>query len=1321
MFQVIQSNDTQRLAQILTSYYAQLDEVFGQFVVITPAKVLEEWLKKTVAKQTGISALLATQFWGQYQWQLILEVLNAEKAWLITQGRDHESLSVPEVALLSQSVIQWRLFYHFMQENNQQTLADQIAQDENDPCHFMLASLLTDLSPKFKRTAQQTVDKQKLWRLCQELSSLYVKYLTQRPDWLTAWANGRAVDVGVLIDEKDRLNSEFYRQDPAPENAQDDPLTPAWLTDHYKKVEHGLRTLWWTLFRGVFLYRERLEHRFWQILTAYQNNQLPSVLTAQVANILPKPLYLFTVQQLPPIELKFLLKLSTYTNVVLLHYNPSMLFWADIVDKNWLQSQTIVNPKSVYFKDYGHGLLSRLGKASREAFAMLANYSGGEDFGKDRADWQPAFVSPLQAWLADTYQKYSQINANNDKLGDHTLPTKMPSVPPLLVQLKEDILMLEEGGVSQILESLADNHSQNWVDTLNQKLQISQKLSLQETDDSLLIHNCHSLKRQLEVARLWIGKWLNELGADGTPRQLSDIAIMLPDVESHYALIRSAFGEQVGLDGLLLPAKITGVSNRQVALMWQALLGFYALPAGRLYADELYEWLCLPAMCQSFGLSLDEMTRACDLLGQAGFVRGLDGIHLSQSLDETDKDYRHSFAFALDRLVISLLFGGNDTGAVGALYPFEWRGLSDDFFGEKTLPLVGVSLSDEPIIAMLCRVYDGLCQCRFEYDKVDAVDKWLDNIEKEMIDRYFFAIRHTEPVRAIFEAKNDFKRSLYANRLYNDDNPNAQKPPPLALPLSLVLDSLGEKVLAQQISAEPSSFISVGRFGSLRTLPFRLIIILNMNLSEFPRKDKHNRFDLMRAGVARWGDRQYEDDDNGAFLEAILSATENCWIFYDGQTQDGNSKMPATPVGELIAFIGNHLDGQLSASDKERWLERVLIKKHPPLPFHHSVFEALPERLPSVANCPPALLWQKVHWAMKKSTPKPPFFEWYDDAVPDQLKSLLLTLPAPATPTQLSLSSVVRVHKNFAQSFLKNKIAVAKNDKRHRQNELLALDNLENYQLSDRLLSAHLLAEQDGLLGVDKVQANDYFANLPQLPAGVSRFGVLADSKNEVVSLYQMAMNNAKQAFGEGAYLFANATKMAVAGDYVLTAELPIMPSDAKKAIWVQIRPSKGKPHHLLSAYLSHLAWQVADDEHIEKISVWQYASDHKGKAPATFAFLPILQAVAVAELVRFCQMVAVASATPVLLTPSLALAFLQGTPDNPPDFEKLATDHWQEDYEGNKSPYWATLLEACDQQKTLSMLSKTLTALAEPLYGGWAKALCVVQDGVVGAYSFSK
>ena len=79
---------------------------------------------------------------------------------------------------------------------------------------------------------------------------------------------------------------------------------------------------------------------------------------------------------------------------------------------------------------------------------------------------------------------------------------------------------------------------------------------------SLSIHACHSLKRQLEVARMIIARYLNEPNSDGSCRKLSDIVVYLPEAQAAEDLIRLIFNDDVGMDGLKLPAKITGTASR---------------------------------------------------------------------------------------------------------------------------------------------------------------------------------------------------------------------------------------------------------------------------------------------------------------------------------------------------------------------------------------------------------------------------------------------------------------------------------------------------------------------------------------------------------------------------------------------------------------------------------------------------------------------------------------------------------------------------------------------------------------------------------------
>lgn len=84
------------------------------------------------------------------------------------------------------------------------------------------------------------------------------------------------------------------------------------------------------------------------------------------------------------------------------------------------------------------------------------------------------------------------------------------------------------------------------------------------------------------------------------------------------------------------------------------------------------------------------------------------------------------------------------------------------------------------------------------------------------------------------------KSSIKANRFYHQDSD-------IQLSLAFVLESIGEAVKTQQISSEPASAITFGRFGSLRSINFGLVIMLDMNIGVFPRSESVNRLDLAKG------------------------------------------------------------------------------------------------------------------------------------------------------------------------------------------------------------------------------------------------------------------------------------------------------------------------------------------------------------------------------------------------------------------------------------------------------------------------------------------
>ncbi|MFC0820435.1 exodeoxyribonuclease V subunit gamma [Moraxella marmotae] len=1104
MFKITQSNDTTKLLEHLVDAYQQTKAsagtslgaaAFAKFTVIVPSMVLGDWLTQAVADKIGISTLFTAQFWGQYQWQMIQKVLQVDARHL-----PNDALQVPEVAVLSGSVMRWRIF-GYISAISSDDLA-RILADDTHPLYTLLTGLYDSQS--------QSLPEHRLWQSCDELAAVYVRYLTHRLEWLHAWTHGLdlPVSVGQMLADKDRFGSQYGDTEP----------TPDWLVAQYENLERLLRYLWQQLFSAVYAYREALEERFWQVLDGVRGEPIRQ----QAQASLPQTLYLFTVQQIPSVELQFLKRLSVHIDVHLLHFNPSQMFWADIVDKNWLATQRIINPNHVYLKDHGHTLLSRLGKESRETFAMLADMSGGEFYYEKAANEHLSY--PHHQMLEPMPQNW-QVDWQDDFVANRSTG--------LLHQLKQDILMLE------------DTHAKTWLDNhmlgvLNFEQELQNKIKpnsqMQLSDEiqdlpSLSIHACHNLKRQLEVARIIIAKYLNQPNADGSRRKLSDVVVYLPDVAEAQDLIRLVFAEGVGVDGLNLPAKITGTTNRQIDELMQAISGFYTLlgqKGSRFYREDFFEWLMMPAVYESFGVSFDDVSRACQLLTDAGFVRGFDARHMAQTLDTADKDYRYSFAYALDRIVLGFLSPSESASPNRLLYPFDWQSHE---FAEASLPLVGVNLADAHIVDMLCRIYQGMSALQDEYTKVDLVEHWLNHIETQVINRYFGIWHETSQMRAIFEAMNSIAANIRANKQYHKHIHTAQNPAqPICLSLQFVLESISQLLSAQAVSAEPAGVITFARFGALRSIPFGLTVMLDMNLSAFPRQERIMRMDLMKAGLKRRGDRSGEDDDNGAFLDALLCSRDACAIFYTSQADDGTELLPASPVSELLEFFKSNVDWQMPVMNIDNaknaknadntnndnnqtmaiqsqiidiapaLVESYLKTHHTATAFDKAVFYqdshgASGEQGDSQADStdakamvaafikrqidaakdkisqqmPPAPFWVQIRQILDSKQPAPPSkvaitnADTYDkitqafiDANQGDERPLVQLLDdyQLVLPSSLDINQIHQNLKNPAITYLKNKLPMFAEEVMEQGEEPLALSSLDNYLIKDELIDA---------------------------------------------------------------------------------------------------------------------------------------------------------------------------------------------------------------------------------------------------------------------------
>jgi exodeoxyribonuclease V gamma subunit len=441
-----------------------------------------------------------------------------------------------------------------------------------------------------------------------------------------------------------------------------------------------------------------------------------------------------------------------------------------------------------------------------------------------------------------------------------------------------------------LLSQLATGDEGKWVDafveqfpeTLLGKIQSdifylaepqSQQYELAAEDESIQIHVCHSSIRQLEVLKEQLLHWLSQ--TDTTPRRPSDVLVLTPNLAELEPLIRSVFPAVANEHEVFLPVKIAGVAQLDALNAWRAVLGRLQLTQGRFTQDDFADWLNLYATQQCYGLDYTQVQRILALLNDAGFKRGLDEQHLKQSLSDEDQDYRYSFKFALDRL------------ALGIAVPAH-------VMVQDMLSYALVQPSDFELIGILIQIYQDLAARRdwlvaHEQGQRLPVEFWLQRIKADVQE---FEQADVVALKAIREIIQKQERMLTLASYYEDAETQLRQ---ISLPLPYIIEEIQRTLESQSAQVEPTGQITFSQIGQIRPIPYRLIVMLNLDTGKFPNRDSHIPFDLMDALRQQLGDRSRLEDDQGAFLDAILLAQEQVWLFYNGfDLNDGEVREPSS-------------------------------------------------------------------------------------------------------------------------------------------------------------------------------------------------------------------------------------------------------------------------------------------------------------------------------------------------------------------------------------------------------------------------------------------
>jgi len=250
----------------------------------------------------------------------------------------------------------------------------------------------------------------------------------------------------------------------------------------------------------------------------------------------------------------------------------------------------------------------------------------------------------------------------------------------------------------------------------------------------------------------------------------------------------------------------------------------------------------------------------------------------------------------------------------------------------------------------------------------------------------------------------------------------------------------------------------------MRSIPFKMVCLLGMNDSDYPRQSVPMGFDLMRLAPAKRGDRSRRLDDRYLFLEAVLSAREQLYFSYQGFSQKDNSPLaPSILLSELMEYCqqGFCLSGELGldVEQTEKNLLAHLTIKHKLQPFNQAYFKVK----------------GKVKSLVAQAHNKPESYLSFNkkqQAIAEQLQQPSQALMFNAEPltqsleqsTQLELEAMIQFFQNPAKAFFIQRWQTRfyPLGQQSSDEEPFSFDGLDRYKLNERLVQHSLATSLNG-------------------------------------------------------------------------------------------------------------------------------------------------------------------------------------------------------------------------------------------------------------------
>lgn len=517
------------------------------------------------------------------------------------------------------------------------------------------------------------------------------------------------------------------------------------------------------------------------------------------------------------------------------------------------------------------------------------------------------------------------------------------------------------------------------------------------SDRSIQIHAAHSPMREVEI----LHDQLLDLLSSHPDLEADDILVMMPEIDRYAPFIEAIFSDPAD-EGHRLPFSIA--DRLLQGPLTRSFVALLDLMGSRVTMSQTLAFLSQEPVMTRFGLSADDMVLIRSWLTEAGINWGLSAQHRGRF--GVPEEPIGTWRAGIDRLLMGFMVPGDGRQLVGGVLPCDV-----------------LESGSADTLASFANFFESLCLLVEQGRERRSLAAWQETFVSAITDFLDADEGYYQDRQRLLAVIDGMAR--------NGELSGFEE----LLPLEVVA-----LAIKQGLDSPSGSFLSCGRITMcqmvpMRSIPFKVICLLGMNDTVFPRQERRPGFDLMAAS-RRMGDRNRRDDDRYLFLETLLSARGILYISYVGMNASNAFVPPSVVVSELL----DHLAGRLGLDAAQ--CESRFVTRHPLQPFSRRYFCGELFTYSSQERALAASLGRATPWA---------------GLFPRDLE--LDSEPKE----QVELDELIRFFEHPVRALLRGRLGLYldERDEHVADRERFSMDSLDAYSLTQFLL-AETLAEENG-------------------------------------------------------------------------------------------------------------------------------------------------------------------------------------------------------------------------------------------------------------------